>query len=308
MKTQPSVKEGLRDLQLSRTDEQQKPEVQDGNATEKQAYTQVQVGSRGRGGDNDGVVQNLDCTNDFSFEKERIRAIEHTQLYTTLHSATVNADIAVAIRAQTILGSKLSVEGRHLEQKWKTITHVQRVLSFICILYAISDMLLTFFAVIFLSISSLPIMQYLLWIGAELGATLGFIYLTLKGYNTSRYEEPTVSQHILRVCVFLFLLLVLAVTVILERGANDTLASALNWNKEGCTYEENVEAMISITVLALLLSTLLKICLTLLYLVLSVLMKLTLAQKRALPCPSESAPATEQLASVIDKSPIPYKL
>ena len=271
MKTQPSSQSSSELPTPSLTEIKKSEAAYTERETQKISFTQIKVLKNSELSKKDGHIQNVDCENTFTYEKERIKALEHTELYASLQSSTIIAE-------PTLFASNFhpslpfSMDSGSVPN-CDTIGKVQKIVSMIFMLYSIANFIGAFFAILFISISSLPIVKYLLWIVFEFGMTSVFIYVSIKGHNVTSKDFKNSGFHLCRVSVMIMILLGAVIGISFDFGVRKMLECAMEWNKEGNSYEVNVEAMRCIIVATFFFSSLNKLVISTLYLALGVALR-----------------------------------
>ena len=213
--------------------------------------------------------------NEFAFEKERIKALQHTELYAAL--STMN-HVSVPIRN---LFNPLEKEGSDSNtKKCAALPQIQKVVSVLLILYSIGDIVVTFFAIVFASIHSMPVVSYLTWIVAEFVLIAVFVFASIKGYNAGNFDISAANFHLWRVAIVIILQLGALMGAHISQGIKQMIICSMDWNKEGNDYESNAESMSCIIVVSFFFSCSIRLIMSGIYLALGILIRMFMIDKR----------------------------
>jgi len=216
--------------------------------------------------------------NNFTYEKERMKAIVHTELFQTLQSSTANPDTGIFSTNLSSITKPINLDAE--QNKCKVIYQIQKIISIIFMLYAIADFVMTFFAIIFLSISNLPIVSYLLWIFSEFILTSGFIFISIKGHNAANFELSDINSHICRVALVFIGLLSALVGTQISKNITEMLACGLSYKNQAKNIEQTSDSMLCILITAFFFSCLVKLVFTGIYLGIAIFIRILAIKKQ----------------------------
>eukprot|EP01022_Parablepharisma_sp_SALTPOND_P003857 TRINITY_DN1160_c0_g1_i1.p2 TRINITY_DN1160_c0_g1~~TRINITY_DN1160_c0_g1_i1.p2 ORF type:complete len:349 (+),score=23.78 TRINITY_DN1160_c0_g1_i1:136-1182(+) len=276
MKTQPNVTSTLEipAASFTETNSNARQQSTTEKETQKISFTQIKLSKTAEAAKKDEHAPTQEYYHsNFTYEKERIKALENTEFYATLQVSTANPDRNFLPQSST----QRTVE---TPQTNSLVPQIQKVVSIVFMLYAIVDFVMSFFAIIFLSISNLPVVQYLLWIVLEFLLTSLFIYASIKGHNAATFHIPSANWHILRISLTFLSHLCALLATELSKGIKQMLSCSMKWNKEDNSYEANIEAMKCIIIASFFFSCLIKAVTSALYLALGIAIRV-LIEKRA---------------------------
>ena len=153
-------------------------------------------------------VQKLDFDLDFSFEKNRIKIMENTELFASINSSNIGCDV----QAEVIKHAEENFIEIH--NRYKTIDYIVywvRNLAIVFTLVFTIGMLGTFFGILLITTNDSLIQSYIIFLVSEAIASLMFIYLSMKmtSINRSRIED---SQ---RTFKFGLILLIILISIII---------------------------------------------------------------------------------------------
>ncbi len=275
-------------------------------ATEKLSFLQF---AKGKLREEEGQIMSLDCTEEFSFEKERIRALEHSQLFQSLNTSQANQEsvltttkIAELVRNNLALRQKLNAD----KQAKDFVGKILKVLSIVLALFSTANVIAAFFGILFLSISSMPIGNFMVWISAEIFVTICFLCLSLKGSGAAQFSLVSLSAYLKRVLVLFGALVGFFVALCAQKTPRGAFECALGWNDPELTSKQSCEAMFCIVLICLTFSTLYKLLVVAVYISLAILLRrklVSLEGGERLAGESQRQPLELQVASNRQPSP-----
>ncbi len=138
----------------------------------------------------DGPVGEIDCKLEFSFEKSRIKAIEHTELFaSSMMSINPDAQLVAVKQAE----QNIALVARY-GQQFDAVTYCLRTFAIIVTLFCTLDLIGTFFAVLLLCLSGVSFVEYIVWVSLETVSDVAFMYISVKitGLNrvTAAQSQP----------------------------------------------------------------------------------------------------------------------
>jgi hypothetical protein len=256
--------------------------------TEKVSYSQIGQDKEGslvppkESSKGDGAVVSIDCSGEFSFEKERIRAIEHTQFFASLNTATLSQEpvILSSKMAAVVLRRQLATddEREKCRHNKDCLAGVLKVVAVVLTLVATTNVICAFFTILFLSISSMPISEYILWLSIEIIMTIFLMYISIKGSNAAHFTIQLAINYLKWLLVYGIALVSVLVSVTLQGTLSETLHCALRWSESNSTHNERVHYMLCIVLLATFFSTLYKLIVTAIYAGISLGLRFKLAR------------------------------
>jgi hypothetical protein len=264
-----------------------KPEDRE-HDTERLSYGQVRLNKH----QPERLAENLDWTSPFSFERERIQALKMTELYGNLHCSSEKSLVGLPPAREESFNiyanGRVNDPSSACTQRWNAIVHVQKLVSMMGVLYGVVCLLGWFFALSYISITSLPVTTFLSWLSEEFVTAGLLIYLCARGYYVVNYTLAQVNCHIILLVCNLLMLVSFLLVIIICRGLTDTLRCAQQWSNEGNSADENVEAMLCIVLLTLFFSTLVKVLLVFGYIFLAFCFRRALSQRLQSPAPTST--------------------
>jgi len=160
----------------------------------------------------DGPIRDLDCTLDFTFEKNRIKAIENTELFASISTTAVGPDTQTFVLKQAEK-SILEVSGHY--EKIDSICYWLRNVAIGITLVTAVGIIGTFFAILFLSLNSVPIQDFVIWLSLESISCLAFMYISVKitGLNRMTINNiPYIFKFII-----IYILAIIAVMIVANK-------------------------------------------------------------------------------------------
>ena len=208
----------------------------------------------------DGRIIAIDCPHDFSFEKSRIKAIEHTSLFSSL----------------TMIGqtNKFDIRFKNKTPVGKSKEKLVNVLKSLCIVFTLvgtANVIVVFFSIIFLSISNVAISEFVLYFFFEVCSAVVFIIISIKGSNVENFTLSALNKYSKIVIINLILFFVILICMVLKENPKRSFEKAMSLRAEKNTFDENMEAIVGIVILCLLLSMIYKLIGFILYVILSLL-------------------------------------
>ncbi len=244
----------------------------------------------------------LNFDNSFSYEKERLRAIQNTELFASLQSLASGPDVSILPLSALSSTTRTPLSAGQPTKKCDKLAQIQRIVSIALVLYAIANFIGAFFAILYISISNLPIVKYLQWIIGEFLLTAAFIVVSIKGHNVGGPELRGASWHLYRVMGIVIVEMCLLLIVALAKGLYSSLECAMGWNRNGNTYDENADAMNCVIVVSFFFSCMAKLLCSLLYLGLGVSLRMSAAGPETLAGGTSKSPSHAQESAKGDMS------
>ncbi len=301
MKTSPNIDSGPSDLP-SHTEVPESHLGTEAKPTEPICFTKIVKRKTQQQPENvqsDGRVASIDCNVEFSFEKERIKAIEHTQLFASLNTTPVNQDtVLMSTKLAELVYNDLLHKGRTsaLEiQSKENVARILKVLSVVLVLFSTINIIAAFFAILFLSISSMPVGKFIVWISLEIFVSICFMCVSLKGAGAAGFKLLALRVYFRRLVIFFCALLVFFIVLCAIKPIAAALSCAVGWSDQNNTAEQGHDAMLCIVLACLFFTTLYKLLVTVAYVVLSVLL-----WRRLLAAGTGEPPAGESQRQPLD--------
>jgi len=229
----------------------------------------------------DGQLSDIDCTSDFSFEKARIKAIEHTQLFASLNTGNVSQDsmLKTSKTAEIFYNSTKNIDDllTIARQSKVRIINIIQTIGTILSLFAILNFISVLFAMLFLSVSNMPLTKYLFLFIIEIVFTSIFFAISLKSSTAEKFSFKELNIYFRLVIVYAILLFSIMIILMLHQSLNEAFKSAASWHSSN-TFEDKVEAMYSITLISIFFSCTYKLIISILNIVFCVLLKRTMTR------------------------------
>lgn len=216
----------------------------------------------------DGQLSNIECGSDFSFEKARIKAIEHTQLFASLNTGNVSHDSILGVSKVPDMNDLLD----NSKQSKGKITCILQTMGTILSLFAILNLIAVLFAMLFLSVSNMPLTKYLFLLLIEIIFTTGFFIISLKSSTAEKLSLQTLSKYLKFIIVYSILLFSLMIILMLQQSINEALESACTLRSSN-SHEDTTNAVYSIVLLSVFFSCFYKIIVMIVNIILCVLLK-----------------------------------
>ena len=211
-----------------------------------------------------------DYHNDFNYEISRVKALIHTELYTTLQVSTLEQN-------NDLQNSYIKPNPINQPQKTnKRLLSIQRIISMIYLIYGIVNMIVQFFVIIMFSVFDMNLIQYMIWVLLELILTALFIYISTKGYTMDNVTSSLLNKRIIIISILLCFLLCSLIISQHYKGIYNSIiceASSVPDISSDKQFEERIEC---VTFSFFFFSCIWKIIAQLIYLVLVFSIKLTL--------------------------------
>ena len=279
------------------------------NVTEMLPYTKIVRSNFNRlEAVDEGRISHIDCAMEFSFEKERIKAIEHTQLFASLNTASINQDSVLnsSKTTETIYNKQLlKVKATsELKEMKESVAKIIKTMSIVLTLIATVNIIGAFFAILFISLSSIPISGFIVWLSMEILVTIIFTCVSLKGSNASQFTSDAAVSFFKWLLSFLVMIIAFITVVSLQQSITSTFECALNWRNASNTQNESIESMKCVVMLALFFSSLYKLLVIIIYLILCVILRKRLIEFEAAEPESLASPSAINASSSI----APYRL
>ena len=204
----------------------------------------------------DGQLIIIDSCPDFSFEKERMKAIENSQLFSSVNTG----DQQVIINSDKIKELMNIAEERHniVEKKKERIANGIKSLCIIFTLIGTANIIVEFFAMIILAITNIPLTGFLWSFIYEIFSTIIFIILCIKGSNIENFSVSAINTYLKFSILYLLILGIVTTLIELKENTITTIRKAMEWGNTGNSYEAYINTMNSIMLLCVIGSTLYK--------------------------------------------------
>ena len=179
-------------------------------------------------------LSGIECTPDFSFEKERIKALEHTQLFVSLNSTNVNQDAVLCpskveeILYNNAITLKVWSTSKHLAER---ISNTMRILCTVISLFSTVGILAVILAILFSTISSFSRSTYMHWLISEICCTIIYMIFSLKGSSADQFSLQTLNRYFKYLIIYGILMFSLLVILMLQKSLGEILECAINTNE-----------------------------------------------------------------------------
>ena len=222
-----------------------------------------------------GLITSLDCSVEFSFEKERIKAIENTQLFASVN--TINNDCFLSSNKikELLYNNKVAMDEfeKNCRDSKERIMNILKLLCIIFTLFATMNIIAVFFGMLFLSIANLPLANFIIWLCIELVTAILFVILSIQGSNINQYSNHAFEKYFKYLIIFCIFLIVLMIIIELNKDIKDVFKCGMSWGNENNEYNDNVLAMKCIMLLCVFCSLMYKTITLIVYIVLCMLIR-----------------------------------
>ena len=221
-------------------------------------------------------VSKIDCHVEFSFEKERIKALENTEFFASLNTLTVNPDtVMTQNRIKEIIFNTLAMKGKEQNDTKKSKDAIGRIIKNTCIvfiLFATGDIIATLFGLLFVSVSNMLNGDFTLWLILEVLIAILFVIVSLKGTKACEFTLLDLVRYFKYLFITGVLLICFLVAILIQKNLEEGFECAMTLREPGTTYEEYVEAALCVVLICLAFATMYKILIIAAYSILSVLL------------------------------------
>lgn len=214
----------------------------------------------------DGQIKGLECGSDFSFEKSRIKAIENSLLFASLTTNNQTNKLTEVIN--TAFRRKNYIE----EAKGKLI-NVLKTLCIVFILAATGNILVVFFGMIFLSISNIPLANFVFYFSFEVCSVVIFIVISINGSNVDHFTLPALNKYSKIMIIYAITLMGVVLYVIIKENPTTIVKQAVNLGKTNNSQEDNTRSIVCIVIMCIIFSILYKVTALIAYIVICCLYK-----------------------------------
>lgn len=284
------VEEKKENTKISLTEGAKHPEESPEVKTEKISFTKIMKSDKFVG--SDGQVNNIDCTEDFSFEKSRIKAIEHTQLFASLSTTPINQDNVLCNQSlHNMLFEKqlgIDAEKDKLKKSKEMVTRILKIVSIVLTLFSTANVIGAFFGILYLSISNIPISDFVAWLSLEIVITIIFMYISIKGSNASDFAFLYVNSYLKWLLIYGICLIVVLVVICIQKNLTSAIACSMNISKPGIEYSDYIASILCIVLVSMFFSTLYKLAIIIIYVILSAILRKILMDMESLLQPQDN--------------------
>lgn len=152
----------------------------------------------------DGPIKDLDCTVNFSFEKNRLKVLENSGLLNSMNITNVG----VAIQMQVLKEAELTL--REASARYQIIDLIllrTRTVAIVLVLVFVLEIIGTFFGILMVTILSVSASNYILFLSMEALTSLIFLFLSIKATGLNRRTIRN-SQRIFKLYLILLVVLI----------------------------------------------------------------------------------------------------
>lgn len=214
----------------------------------------------------DGPINGLDCGSDFSFEKSRIKAIENTSLFASLTTNSQTNKLTEVIN--TAFKRKNYIE----ETKGKLVN----VLKSLCIIFTLigtGNILVIFFGMIFLSISNIPLANFVFYFSFEICSVIVFIIVSINGSNVDRFTLPALNKYLKITIIYATILMSILLYIVIKENPKTLFRKAVNWGEANNSQDDNIRSIVCIVIICIMFSILYKVIALIIYTVICCMYK-----------------------------------
>ena len=262
--------------------------------TEKVAYTKVKKQEEKV---YDGPIGNLDCQTNFAFEKERVKAIEHTEFFVSVNTTNLTAETQL----KTLKQAKKNLQERDEQmQQFDKIAACLKIFAIVITLVCAITMIATFFGVLLLSLSNVPIEDFITWLSAEAVATILFMYISVKISGLNRNTLQLYHRQF-KLCLIFCIGLIVALVVVQQTKPMDQTYQCMLRSKQGSLEaDQRKKSQVCIILFAFFLSCVYKLGVTLAYITIWIILQLKFSKFADTSQDSDSEkPSTEDQSSIM---------
>lgn len=154
----------------------------------------------------DGPIKDLDCNLNFSFEKNRLRAMENSDFFVSVNTSSVG----VNIQAQIL---KVAEQGlKEVSENYHTIDlalHWTRNVAIVSSLVLVLEVVGAFFGILMATTLSVSIEEYVVFLSLEAVSSMVLLYLSIRVTGLNR----TTIRHSQRTFKFSLILLIALIVI-----------------------------------------------------------------------------------------------
>jgi len=245
------------------------------NLTEQFPYTGI-IKAPIKDDNTEGKITNIENSVDFTFEKQRIKALESSSLFLSIQTAQAGQDsILTSSKATEIIckNKQIVTIGQEIRKLKDFYANLMKIMCIVLTLFASVNIIVAFFAILFLSISSISVGNFMVWILLEITISIIFIIISIKGTNSNNFIKENINSFLKYLGVYLILLILLIIVIEIQKNTKDAIKCALNFNNTQNTEDINSQSMLCIMLLFMFFSCVYKLIATIIYFVLSFLLR-----------------------------------
>ena len=217
-----------------------------------------------------GPIEKIDCDENFLFEKQRVKAIENTDLFISVNT-TINEQILSSSKIKELLNNHKSIMENFETTIRSSKEKIINIMKFLCTILSLFTTLLiviVIFGILFLSMYNFPLSEFTVWFLLEFITSTIFIIFSIQGSNIAQISDREFNRYFKYVIIYAILLGVALLIMELYKNIQDVFICSFTWNSTSNNLEDNFEPIKCIVSLSVFCSCIYKIAMMIVYIIL----------------------------------------